>query len=134
MTLTFLLIDDCVPYREILRKMVEAHRGWKVSAEAGDGTEGVSQAMHHNPDVALVDINLPQMNGIETARRLKQMFPNLLVITFSGHHDLEYFYASQRAGANGHFRKEELDTAFLENLINTHCVILQAMRCAPNLI
>jgi DNA-binding NarL/FixJ family response regulator len=115
--LTFLLADDNPVYRQALRRMVEAHSDWSVIAEAADGAEALQLTAQLTPDVVLIDINMPIMNGIEAARRLKKVSPNSRVITFSGYHDPEFQDASQQAGADYYLRKEDLDSERLEQLI-----------------
>jgi DNA-binding NarL/FixJ family response regulator len=63
--LTFLLADDNPVYRQALRRMVEAHSDWSVIAEAADGAEALQLTAQLTPDVVLIDINMPIMNGIE---------------------------------------------------------------------
>jgi len=115
--LTFLLADDNPVYRNALRRMVEAHSNWRVIAETADGAETLRLTAQLMPDVVLIDINMPIMNGIEAARRIKKVSPNISIITFSGYHDPEFQDASQRAGADYYLRKEDLDIERLEQLI-----------------
>ncbi len=115
----FLLADDNVAYRQILHQMIEARPDWKIIAEAGDGAEAVRLAAECAPEVALMDVVMPVMDGIEATRRIKTAAPRTRVIVFSGYPDEEFRRASLRAGADYYLRKENLDAESLTHLIAT---------------
>ena len=115
--LTFLIVDDSTSFRQILSELVEKHPHWSVMAEAGDGEEAVCLAARYLPDVLLMDVNMPVMNGVEATRRIKHFAPQVRVIAFSGYPDDEFRQASLRAGADFHLPKEDLDVGTLGRLI-----------------
>ena len=118
-TLTFLVVDDYGAFRRILRQMVESHPHWSVLAEARDGQEAVQLAMACCPQVVLMDVVMPVMNGIEATRRIKQSLPETRVIMFSAHHEEEFQRKSLQAGADYFLWKEELDEACLERIVQS---------------
>jgi DNA-binding NarL/FixJ family response regulator len=71
-----LLADDHTIVRQGLRKVLEERPEWEVVAEAGDGREAVRLAEQHRPDVAIVDVAMPLLNGIETTRQITKRVPN----------------------------------------------------------
>lgn len=115
--LTYLLVDDSAYYRQILRQMVETHSNWTVVAEADDGAEAIRLASECLPDVVLMDVSMPRMNGIEATRHIKCTAPRTCVIAFSGYHDEEFQRASLRAGADRFLHKEDLDAKSLTRLM-----------------
>ncbi len=114
-----LIADDNATYRQILRQMIEAHPGWSVVAEAGDGAEAVRLATECSPEIVLVDVNMPVMDGIEATRRIKIVVPQTRVIAFSGYPDEEFRRASLQAGADYYLHKEDLNAESLTQLIAT---------------
>ncbi|MFV9671658.1 MAG: response regulator [Acidimicrobiia bacterium] len=103
-----LIVDDQALIRSGLRMILEAEPGITVIGEAGDGREGVEAATRQRPDVVLMDIRMPVMDGIEATRRIKASAldpkPRVLILTTF---DLdEYVYAAIRAGASGFLLKD----------------------------
>jgi len=83
MTKTVLLVDDSVPVRQRIRRLFDAAEGFEVCGEAGDGREGVQKAEQLQPDLIILDLSMPVMNGIEAARILHRILPSVPVILFS---------------------------------------------------
>jgi len=117
--LRFLIADDNVAYCAALYQMIESHPDWSVVAEAGDGAQAVRLAAQFVPDVVLIDVNMPVMNGITAIRRIKHIVPWACAIVFSGYDDEEFREASLRAGADCYLRKEDVDIENLSRLIAT---------------
>jgi DNA-binding NarL/FixJ family response regulator len=101
-----LVVDDEAIVRDGLRVIVDLEDDLEVVAEAGDGVQGLAAAREHRPDVALVDIQMPGMNGIELTRRLLALpaAPRVLVLTTFDHN--EYVYEAMRSGASGFLLKD----------------------------
>jgi DNA-binding NarL/FixJ family response regulator len=101
-----LVVDDEAIVRDGLRVIVDLEDDLEVVAEAGDGVHAVDAAREHRPDVALVDIQMPGMNGIELTRRLVRLpaAPRVLVLTTFDHN--EYVYEAMRSGASGFLLKD----------------------------
>ncbi|HZT15760.1 MAG TPA: response regulator transcription factor [Gaiellaceae bacterium] len=101
-----LIADDEAIVRDGLRAIVELEADLEVVAEAGDGAEAVELARRHSPDVALVDIRMPNMNGLEATRRLVALPapPRVLVLTTFDHN--EYVYEAMKSGASGFLLKD----------------------------
>ncbi len=100
-----LLADDHVLVREGTRRILEREADLTVIAEAGDGREAVALAAREHPDVAIVDISMPVMNGIEATKGIKAVCPRTAVLVLSAYDDDEYVFAILEAGAAGYLLK-----------------------------
>ncbi|MDT7539023.1 MAG: hypothetical protein QOI82_2608 [Actinomycetota bacterium] len=100
-----LLADDQELIRSGLRTVLEADGGFEVVAEAADGREAVEQAQRLKPDVALVDIRMPEMDGIEATRAMAKVAPQTRVLVLTTYDLDEYVYAALMAGASGFLLK-----------------------------
>jgi DNA-binding NarL/FixJ family response regulator len=105
-----LLADDHTIVRQGLRRMLEERPEWQVVAEARDGREAIKLAEQHNPDVAIIDVAMPLLNGIETTRQLVRRVPGLKVLVLSMHVDEVYVTQILKAGATGYLLKDSADT------------------------
>ncbi len=112
-----LLADDHNLVRAGIRSLLQALPGIQVVAEAGDGREALSLIETHQPDVALLDIAMPGLNGLEVAAQVADSFPYVHVMILSMHATEEYVLRALRAGAAGYLLKDA-DTAELELAIN----------------
>jgi DNA-binding NarL/FixJ family response regulator len=104
-----LLADDHTIVRHGLRRMLEERPEWQVVAEASDGRQAISLAEQHKPDVAIIDVAMPLLNGIETTRQLVRKVPGLKVLVLSMHVDEVYVTQMLRAGATGYLLKDSAD-------------------------
>jgi len=100
-----LLADDHTLVRAGIRSLLEASGGVSVVAESGDGRDALEQIVKHRPDVALLDIAMPGLSGLEVARRAAQESPRTKVIILSMHADATYVRQAMRAGAAGYLLK-----------------------------
>lgn len=105
--LRILIADDHEIVRRGVRQIVEAHPGWEVCGEAADGQAALSMAIQEKPDVLVLDVSLPVMNGIAVTRRLRQDAPHIKVLLFTMHDDDETVSAGLSAGARGYLLKME---------------------------
>jgi len=108
--LTILLGDDHAILRSGLRKILTEHAGWDVVGEAGDGRAAVQMATDLQPDVAILDIGMPLLNGIEATRQITRRLPDTRVIVLSMHSGESYITQALAAGARGYLLKDSADT------------------------
>jgi DNA-binding NarL/FixJ family response regulator len=103
-----LLADDHALVRAGFRSLLEKIRFVKVVAEAEDGREAVELVRKHRPDVALIDIAMPKLNGLEAIARVTKEFPNMKVIVLSMYANQEYVVQAMQMGARGYLVKEDV--------------------------
>jgi DNA-binding NarL/FixJ family response regulator len=101
-----LLADDHAVVREGLRLLIETHRDISVVGEAADGREAVSLAKQLQPDVVVMDITMPDLNGIVATRQIRNCCPSTQVVILSMHASTEHISQALRAGAKGYLLKE----------------------------
>jgi DNA-binding NarL/FixJ family response regulator len=110
-----ILADDHTLVRAGIRALLEKLPGVEVMGEASDGREVLNLVKLHRPDVVLMDIAMPGLNGLEAAARMAKEFPDVRVIILSMHHNEEYVWRALKAGAAGYLLKKaataELTTA-----------------------
>jgi DNA-binding NarL/FixJ family response regulator len=106
MSIRILLADDHTIVRDGLRALLERQADMSVVAEAADGRECVQLAEQHSPDVVIMDVAMPEMNGIEAARRILSANPKTSVLILSMHRDESYVLRALRAGARGYLLKD----------------------------
>lgn len=111
-----LLVDDHQLLRDGIRGMVERSGEFHVVAEASDGREAVELAAQHRPDLALLDIWLPRLSGIEAAGQIRQEVPRCKVVMMSQHQNASYVEAALREGARGYVVKTAAFTDLLAAL------------------
>ena len=100
-----LLADDHAVVRKGIREFLEEDPEITVVAEAGDGGEAVRLVGEHHPDVAVLDIQMPHVTGIEATRQIKAAFPDVRVLILTAYEDDPYVFALLRAGADGYLLK-----------------------------
>lgn len=106
MSIGVLLVDDHVIVRDGLKTLLEAQGDMRVVCEADNGRNAVSAAAEFRPDVVVMDISMPDMNGIEAARRICAARPEARVVMLSMHSDAEHVYRALEAGATGYLLKD----------------------------
>src|SRR5260221_2094793 len=104
--ITVLLADDHALVREGTRRLLEAEADIRVVAEAGDGQTAVAEAERCRPDVAIVDVAMPGMSGIEATRHIKERLPNVAILALTAYDDDQYVLALIEAGAAGFMLKD----------------------------
>jgi len=115
MSTRILIADDHRLFREGLKGLLTSHE-FVVVAEAGDGQEGLRLARKHQPDLALVDITMPGLNGVDVAREMHRVAPKCKVVVLTMHKDSPYVAAALRAGARGYVLKTQPAAELLKAL------------------
>lgn len=100
-----LLADDHAVVRKGIREFLEEDETLRVIAEADDGAEALELIARHAPDIAVFDIQMPRLNGLEATRRVKQEFPRVQVLILTAYADDPYIFAALQAGASGYLLK-----------------------------
>jgi two-component system response regulator NreC len=101
-----MLVDDHDVVRTGLKAFLETQEGLQVVAEASSGVEALEVVLQSSPDVVVMDITMPQMDGLEATRRLKALRPDSLVLALTVHEDKQYFFQMLLAGASGYVTKQ----------------------------
>ena len=114
MTITVFLADDHTLVREGLRMIIEAQPEMKIVDEAANGRDAVNKIRKLCPDVAVLDIAMPELNGIEAARQLYEACPETRVIVFSMHNNSKHIFYALRAGVRGYLLKEAAGAEVVE--------------------
>lgn len=105
--LRILLADDHAIVRRGLKELMEEHIGWSVCAEAATGRQAVELAVEHRPHVAVLDLSMPELNGLEATRRIRQALPETEVLVFTMHESDELVRQVLAAGARGYLLKSD---------------------------
>jgi DNA-binding NarL/FixJ family response regulator len=114
-----LLADDHRLFRDGLRHLIEKDTNIKVVGETSDGLETIQAVKTHRPDVILMDISMPTLNGVEATRKILKEYPRTKVVILSMHSDRRFVLESFKAGASGYILK---DCAVAELLAAIHAV------------
>lgn len=109
-----LLADDHVMVREGTRRILERHEDLAVVGEAGDGLETVELAQQTKPDIILMDISMPVMNGIDATRKVKEVCPRTAVLVLTAYDDDQYVFAILEAGAAGYLLKNARSSELID--------------------
>ena len=113
MSLRILVVVDHAVVRRGVRSLLESHEGWEVCGEATTGREAVEQSRRLRPDVVVMDLSLPELNGLDATRQILKDAPNTEVLVLTMHHSEELARDALQAGARGYVLKSDAD----ENLI-----------------
>lgn len=105
-TIRVMLVDDHALVREGTRDLLEREEDLEVVAEAADGIEAVELADRHRPDVIIMDIAIPRLNGIDATRRIKAQHPTIAVLVLTAYDNDQYIFALLEAGAAGYLLKD----------------------------
>ena len=109
-----LLADDHAVVRRGIRHVLDAEPDLEVVAEAGDGAEAVDAALADNVDLAIFDITMPRLTGLQAAERVTKQRPGMRVLILSMHDNEQYFFEALRAGASGYVLKSAADRDLVE--------------------
>ena len=120
MTIRVFLADDHAVVRDGLRLLLEAQRDITVVGEAADGRETVAQSLQLHPDVVIMDIAMPELNGIEATHQIRQTCPSTQIIFLSMHSNAEHVFRALLAGARGYLLKEEAGMEVVKAIYAVH--------------
>jgi DNA-binding NarL/FixJ family response regulator len=109
MPVRILIADDHGVVRKGLRALLESQRGWRVCAEATNGRKAVKESGICKPDIAILDISMPELNGVEATRQIRELCPQTEVLILSMHESDLLLHESLKAGAKGYLLKEDAD-------------------------
>jgi DNA-binding NarL/FixJ family response regulator len=107
-TLRILIADDHEVVRHGVRALIEKEAGWEICGEAVDGRKAVALAEKLVPDVVVVDIGMPELNGLDAARQIKRALPRTEVLIFTGEENEQMIHAVFAAGARSYILKSDL--------------------------
>lgn len=105
MTIRILVVDDHPIVRQGLKTLLEGHAGWEVIGEASDGAEALEKAKDLSPDVMVLDVTMPRMNGLEACRLLRRQSPSLEILFVTQHDSPQMMREALEAGARGYVVK-----------------------------
>jgi two-component system, NarL family, response regulator NreC len=112
--LRILLADDHVTVRHGLKLLIDGQPDMKVVSEAGDGQAALQQALDVKPDVVVMDISMPGMNGLVATRTLKKLQPDTAIVTLTRHSDDAYLQELLRAGVSAYVLKQSAPTELIQ--------------------
>ena len=112
--LHILIADDHGIVRSGVKMLIDRQEGMRVVAEAEDGVDAVSAAQREHPDVAILDVSMPRMTGLQAAREIKARCPTTRVLLLSMHDDERYVFDAVKAGASGYVLKRQADAELID--------------------
>jgi DNA-binding NarL/FixJ family response regulator len=112
-SLTIVIVDDHAVVRRGVRALIESQPGWEVAGETGSGREAVDLAKRLQPDIVIMDLSLPELNGLDATRQIVKESPRTEVLVLTMHHSEELARNVLQAGARGYVLKSDAD----QNLI-----------------
>jgi DNA-binding NarL/FixJ family response regulator len=116
--LRILLVEDHRILREGLRSILDAQADLTVVGEAEDGGEAIHRARELQPDMVLLDLSMPRMNGLEAIKGIKRVAAQARVVILSVHHDMEYVQGALSAGADGYLTKDSSGDELVAGLLS----------------
>ncbi|MDX3658792.1 response regulator transcription factor [Streptomyces sp. ID05-26A] len=114
MTVRILLADDHALVRRGVRMILDNEPDLEVVGEAGDGAEAISRAKQDKPDLAILDIAMPRLTGLQAARELSRLQPDLRILILTMYDNEQYFFEALKAGASGYVLKSVADRDLVE--------------------
>ena len=108
-----LLADDYAPWRHCVSSLILKHRDWEIIGEVGDGVEAVQKTEELKPDLVLLDLSLPKLNGIEAENRIRQIAPAAKIIFITAYCDSDALQTVLRNQAEGYVLKWEITRQLL---------------------
>jgi two-component system invasion response regulator UvrY len=115
-TVSVLIVDDQLPFRAVARTVIGLTAGFEVAGEAETGEDAVEQAAIRTPDLVLMDINLPGINGIEATRRIRAAHPDVAVILLSTYSEADLPDDARECGAIAYVHKEDFGPSLVREL------------------
>ena len=109
MAIRILVADDFVPWSRFISSIIVKHTDWHIVGEAADGFEAVQKAGELKPDLILLDVGLPQLNGIQVAQQVSKLVPESKILFVSAIHDPEIVREAMRTGVGGYVVKSDAE-------------------------
>jgi DNA-binding NarL/FixJ family response regulator len=120
-TLRVLVVDDNQSVRRSICQILRSEAGFEVVCEAVDGTDAIRKIREHTPDVVLLDITMPAMNGLEVAEIIKTELPAVQVLIVSQHDSRGFQWAALAAGVSGYINKSNVGRDLIPELRRIQC-------------
>jgi DNA-binding NarL/FixJ family response regulator len=108
-TVSILIADDHAVVRRGLRALLETHHGWRVTAEVSNGREAADKAAKLHPDLAILDISMPDLNGLDAAALISKYSPRTKTLVLTMHNEEELIRKTLKAGASGYILKSDAE-------------------------
>jgi DNA-binding NarL/FixJ family response regulator len=115
--LSILIADDHAVVRAGLRTLLESRPTWQICAEAADGREAVEKAAKHKPHIAILDIGMPLLNGVEATRQIRKASSSTEILILTMHESDDLVQQVVEAGARGYILKDEADRVLLDAVL-----------------
>lgn len=120
MPIRILIADDHLLLRQGIRNFLSLEPDFEIVGEAADGEEAIARAQALQPDVLLLDINMPKVNGIEVAKRLKELMPQIRILALTIHDDENYMMEMIQSGAAGYLLKDVEPSMMVQAIRRVH--------------
>jgi len=128
--ITIVLAEDHTVLRQGLRSLIERTPGFNVVGEAADGLEAVRLVQDSMPNLLIIDLTMPRLNGIDAIKEIKQIYPDIKIIVLTVHTAEEYVFESLKAGADGYMLKA---SDYDEVVLAIKTVLQGKMYLSPNI-
>jgi two-component system invasion response regulator UvrY len=115
-TVHVLIVDDQLPFRAVARTVIGLTAGFEVTAEAASGEEAIESVNASAPDLVLMDINMPGMNGIDASCRIKELHPEVEIVLLSTYNEADLPADARECGAIAYVHKEDFAPALIRQL------------------
>jgi DNA-binding NarL/FixJ family response regulator len=106
MSVRILLVDDSATLRERLRLLLESHADWEICGEAADGIEAIEKYRQLRPDLLLVDVSMPRMNGLDASLEILRLSPKIPILLYTSYLTAQLIESAHKAGIHGTLSKD----------------------------
>lgn len=111
-----LIVDDHEIFRRGLRSLLESRPEFEILGEAGDGLQAIEKASELKPDLIVMDVSMPQLDGLQATRQIRKKLPQTKILILSQHDTSHMLAAALEAGANGYVTKSQVSRCLLSAL------------------
>lgn len=118
--ISILIVDDHALFRQGLRRILEAEKDFIVTGEAGDGNKALNMAEVLSPNIVLMDVSMPNCNGMEASQKIKQILPLTKIILLTMHEDLFLQKEGRKIGVSGYILKKSADKELIDAIRTVH--------------
>lgn len=109
MNVRILVVDDNAKVRDGLRFLLESHADWEVCGEAADGIEAIERYRQLRPDLLIVDVSMPRMNGLDASLEILKLAPKILILLYTSYLTAQLIEVAHKAGIRGTVSKDAMD-------------------------